>query len=264
MLAIAGHWNDILFPGFIVTALALIGASQVRSRGAGVPRETILFYVTLAAVALWLSFGPKAGLYAAMFHAIPLFSWMRAPSRFAVLVVLALSVLAGLGVERLIRQRSRAQAMAIVAGLAALSWAELATIPLPLQAQPIPAVYDTLATLPRGPVAEFPFYADRQSYHAHTRYMFNSTRHWQPLLNGYSDYIPPDFRRLAAKLASFPDDESMAMLRAREARYVVVHLAEYSETQRDAMVRVLETSPELRSLAGDSQVRLYSSCANDE
>ena len=62
--------------------------------------------------------------------------------------------------------------------------------------------------MPRGAVAEFPFYERRIDFYLHTIYMVNSTRHWQPLLNGYSDYIPPDFRTLAVTLASFPSPES--------------------------------------------------------
>ncbi len=252
-----GQWNDILFPGFVVTLLALAGAAQLRSKGSVAPRETLGFYITLAGLALWMSFGPKAGLYTVVFHVIPLFSWMRAPSRFAVVFVLALAMLAGFGVEWLVRRRSKAVILTIGAGLAVLACVELATFPLPLSTRPIPAIYDTLAKLPRGVVAEFPFYADRQSYHAHTLYMFYSTRHWQPMLNGYSDYIPPDFRRLATKLATFPDDESIAMLRARDARYVVVHRALYPDAQREALTRALETSPDLRPIAGDPDNRLF-------
>ena len=55
------------------------------------------------------------------------------------------------------------------------------------------------------------------------------------MLNGYSDYIPPDFRRLATKLGTFPDDESIAMLRARDARYVVVHRVLDPDAQREAL-----------------------------
>ena len=77
-----------------------------------------------------------------------------------------------------------------------------------------------LARLPRGAVAEFPFYERRIDFHIHTIYMVNSTRHWQPLLNGYSDYIPPDFRTLAVTLASFP---SRRELRGHEAAAHPLH-----------------------------------------
>jgi hypothetical protein len=166
-------------------------------------------------------------------------------------------VLAAFGVERILRGRSRTQATAIAAALAVGSWVELAAIPLPLTTTPIPAVYDTLARLSRGAVVEFPFFGDRQIYHHHNLYMFYSTRHWQPLINGYSDYIPPDFRRLAAKLASFPDAESIAMLRAREARYVVVHRSMLPEPQRDAFLLALGTNPALRLIARDTDILVY-------
>jgi hypothetical protein len=257
LLPLIGQWNDILFPGFVVTLLAGVGAATLRSKPAGTGRETILFYLALAGLAFWLSFGPQAGLYSAMFHAIPLFSWMRAPSRFGVVVVLALSMLAGFGVARVLRRRSAAHAAMIAAGLAALSWGELATIPLPLVRHPIPAPYDTLAKLPAGAVAEFPFYSERQSYHGHALYMFYSVHHWHPLINGYSDYVPPDFRRFAPKLASFPDEESIATLRARDTRYVVVHQELYPAERREALIGALENCPDLEPIVGDAGTRLY-------
>jgi hypothetical protein len=65
-----------------------------------------------------------------------------------------------------------------------------------------------LATVPRGAVAEFPFYSERPNYPRHAQYMLFSTVHWQPLINGYSDYIPPDFRRSVIPMSSFPSRAS--------------------------------------------------------
>ena len=42
-------------------------------------------------------------------------------------------------------------------------------------------------------------------------------------MNGYSDYIPPDFRELAVTLAPFPSRESFDALKKRRVRYIVVH-----------------------------------------
>ena len=41
----------------------------------------------------------------------------------------------------------------------------------------------------------------------------DSTYHWQPLVNGYSDLIPPDFEQVALLMTQFPDPASFAMLR---------------------------------------------------
>ena len=250
-----GSWSDTLFPGFIAIVLAGIGVATLRSRSG--TREAVLFYLLLAVFAFWMSFGPKAGLYTAMFHAIPLFSWMRTPSRFAIVFALALSVLAGVAVASMLRRLPAARSVAVAIGLASVAWIELATLPLPLTRQPIPAIYDTLAKLPPGAVVELPFHADRQSYHAHTLYMYYSTRHWLPLVNGYSDYLPPDFRRLATKMAEFPDDESLAMLRTRAARYVLVHRGLYPVPARERIMRALDSSPDLRPITGGADIRLY-------
>jgi hypothetical protein len=116
----------------------------------------------------------------------------------------------------------RRRTIAVVACAAALL--ELNTIPFDWRvARPISPVYDQLATLPRGPVVEFPFYDRRIDFHLHTTYMLNSTVHWQPLVNGYSDHIPLDFRTLATTLATFPSKESFDAMRAQRVRYFTLH-----------------------------------------
>ena len=41
---------------------------------------------------------------------------------------------------------------------------------------------------------ELPYWATSIEFHRHAEYMLASTAHWQPLINGYSDHIPQDFR----------------------------------------------------------------------
>ena len=91
-------------------------------------------------------------------------------------------------------------------------------MPWPLDAAPpVPRAYQMLAQLPRGPVVELLFNYKRNEYSAHTRFLFGSTYHWQPLLNGYSDLIPPDYDAVADLMTRFPDDASFAMLQGDEA-----------------------------------------------
>ena len=53
--------------------------------------------------------------------------------------------------------------------------------------------------------------------------MLNSTRHWKPLLNGYSAFIPPSFYSLCDALADFPSAQAMRALREASVTHVVVH-----------------------------------------
>ena len=84
--------------------------------------------------------------------------------------------------------------------------------------------YRTLATLPKAPVIELPYWATSIEFHRHAEYMLASTAHWQPLINGYSDHIPQDFRDNAPMLDTFPSRESFAILERCGARYAVFHL----------------------------------------
>ena len=257
-----GRWSEVLFPGLVATLLGLTGmwlaGLKPRPRDPLQParndRETVLLYGSLGALVLWASFGPKAGLYTALYHAIPLFSFLRAPSRFGVIIPLILGLFAALAIARLPERRQTGAAV-IVAVLALL---ELNTAPFPwYRTAPFPRAYRMLAKLPRGPLAEFPFYGERVAYHLHTNYMLFSTAHWQPLLNGYSDYIPGDFRKNAAVLNVFPSAESFALLKQYRVRYIGIHWDMFGAGEHDIRERLQPFTPYLRELASDRRMTLY-------
>ena len=269
-----GEWREVLFPGFMTLALAAVGlwvggasslvprASTATGNGerfAVTPRlrETTGFYALAAAFGFWLSFGPKAGLYGFVYHAFPFFSLMRAPARIGVLVILSLSVLAAVGLAQLLRGSGRAIAWASVVALAAL----IEVAPVPVHFRPVPPdppIYDTLAAVPRGPVIELPFFWRSRDWSRHTYYMRLSTRHWNPLVNGYSDYFPPDFVKNAATLQAFPSAEAFAMLRQYAPRYVLIHLALYDPHGRVLVTAGLDQYRScLRPLASAGEDRLF-------
>ena len=88
--------------------------------------------------------------------------------------------------------------------------------------------------------------------------MLNSTVHWQPLVNGYSDYIPPDFRELAVTLAPFPSRESFEALKKRRVRYIVVHRDLYGrERMPEIDARLQEYAEFLRLIAEDDRIKIF-------
>src|SRR5439155_20151133 len=148
MQASIGHWKEVLFPGFVATAFGAAGAI-VGWRTRGRMRETAVFYGALAALAWWASLGPDAGLYRILYSVVPMFRFLRAPSRFGIVVAFALSTLAGIGVSALLRRSSRPALVAAALGAAATL--ELA-VPVRFPAVPtLNPVYGILATLPPGP-----------------------------------------------------------------------------------------------------------------
>lgn len=110
---------------------------------------------------------------------------------------------------------------------------------LPTVAPPNVA-YRMLATLRPGPVVELPFFYQRSDFPRHALYMFNSTYHWQPLINGYSDHIPQDFRDMVIPLSSFPTRESFWLLEARRTRYAIFHLNLYDRRSREKLMERLQ------------------------
>jgi hypothetical protein len=274
----------ILFPGFVASALAVIalvaslrrptgrvealphdsqpGAGQRDTGGAGIqpcpsPRETTGFYALLAAIAAWLSFGPSAGLYWLAYRFVPGFTLTRAPARFGFLVVFALSILAAVGCARLVRSSRRGAVLA--AALATLAGAELVAVPLDVRdALPVPPPVRALAGLPRGAVAEFPFFFLERDLYRNSLYMLYSTAHWQPLVNGYSDFIPPEYRETVVAISTFPSREAFRLIRPRGARYALFHLNLYDRRSREKLMDALGRYRDyLRPLAQGDDALLY-------
>jgi hypothetical protein len=264
MLAYIQRWKEVLFPGF--TALILGGygmflAFRRRPPGeAGVPlaRANAVFYLLVFILALWSSFGPQAGLYSVLYYTVPVFSLLRAPARFGLAVTLALSVFAAVAVsvllERLVPSRRWWAALA----LALVVVVELSTEIPYIPAREVPRAYKVLAAAERGPVVELPFYYLGENRFRQTQYMLGSTWHWQRLVNGYSDYIPPDFFVGGPLLESFPNAEGFAWLRERGTRYIVVHLGLYDGARRQRLLtRIAEHSAYLEPRHTFGTVHLY-------
>ena len=265
--------SEVLFPGVLTTLLGVTGlALAIRARtrpapqgpdlvdaeGGGRARSLAGFYALVGVLTLWSSFGPSAGLYTLFFHTIPVFSFLRAPGRFGIAIALVLAV--GLGYAVVWMQRRwPGRAMAISVSLPILLAVELASVPLGLpEAPPRSPVYRMLATLRPGPVVELPFFYERPDFPRHALYMFNSTYHWQPLVNGYSDHIPQDFRDMVIPLSSFPTRESFALLEARRTRYAVFHLNFYDRRSREKLMdRLQQYGAFLTPLCREDDVWLF-------
>ncbi len=258
MLPLLGTWREVLFPGFqaIVLAIAaLVMTARHRSR----PRVRIVgYYITMMVFAFWISLGPSAGLYTLLYHAIPAFSFLRAPSRMGVMVTLGLAVLSSLALTwwrpaSLSHRHRFAAAMVVIAVIE--SWAG----PLQLQsATPVNRVYRHLAVLPQAPVAEFPFYQGSDERHRQTEYMLMSTFHWKPLLNGYSDHFPADYLTAKPVLGQFPSQEAIAVLHERGVRWVVVHFDRYPADYARKLRPMMRTmGKQLRVVIDDTEVGLY-------
>jgi hypothetical protein len=253
MLAWLPRWLEVGFPGFVAAIFGIAGAWIARARLRG---EIVAIYGGLALLALWASFGPAGLLYSALYRIVPLFAWLRAPARFVLIVSFGLSVLAGIGVRAVASRFGRPRVVYVT--LAVVTAAELLVPSNMREVGPFEPVYRTLATLPQAPVIELPFYYIEGMFPLHTRYMLNSTTHWMPLVNGYSDYIPPDFVANVMTLAPFPSVPAMRLLEPLKVRYAVFHMYGYNDSNRqDVVTRLDQLQMHFRLLYEGEGTRLY-------
>jgi hypothetical protein len=129
----------------------------------------------------------------------------------------------------------------------------------PLRYRPfagIPAVYDVLRTVPGAVVVELPVY-DRRIWAGNATYMVNSTRHWKPLVNGYSGFVPAGYARLQPLLRGFPDQDALDTMHRRGITHAVVHEAAFvAERGRPAFDEIASIQS-LQEIARDGDIRIY-------
>lgn len=186
------------------------------------------FYAFLTGSSILLSIGPPLGVWPLVYW-LPGFNFIRVPSRFMILALLGIAMLAGMGFDRLRCRMSVRAGGALPVVLGAALVGELAVAPLdptPYRFE-IPAVDHWLARQPgRFAIAEFPAPGMKGGLPAarqQTVYMMHSTAHWQKTIHGHSGIEPEFHSRLYARLLDFPSDDSLRALLDVGVKYVVVH-----------------------------------------
>lgn len=240
-----------LFPGLLLTALAAVGAVVSLRRRAAVG------YLIIALVVFVVTLGPEPAIgatplgvpspYAWLLDVVPGVDGIRAPGRFAVFVVLALGVLAGLGAAAVLAGRSLRVGLSAAAAVAAFSlwdghrdydWLAM----LPDEAPSATAAYAWLATQPPSALLELPIVTHFQGQRPYAggsvtlRYQLAALRHGHVLVNGSSGFVTPLVTLLQSHASPFTTldtvDDALRALRAIGTRYVVAHRHEYLASAR--------------------------------
>jgi hypothetical protein len=205
-----------LFPGFVVTVLAIYGLIIARRRGSGPLAAAATATLVTGFV---LSLGPDGvrTLYATLHAYVFGFQGIRAPARFAVLVAFGLATLAAIA-TREITDGPRGRWI----GLALLALLGIEYYPGRLAWTPAPPTTSLVSTwlatrAAPGAVAYLPMGGDIEN----TPYMLEALGHRRPIVNGYSGQRPPFFGGAVAALSTFPSVEAFWMLHDLDVRYIV-------------------------------------------
>jgi len=239
------------------------------------PASYVLFFLLLAAFCFVLSTGKRflgrENLLFKYLHKLPIYSLVRFPIRYHIVVILSLAVLSAYGTAwlcRLLESRGRyLTAFALPCAFLALMAVEFSVLFMPFEPVPVgdqvPRVYRDLADMERGVVAEVPTprlvnfsnYEDPlvinygnmdnafQAAFREQLSIYLSTYHWQKVVNGMSGYYPLFYRRVLAEMLSFPSGRSLSFLRVLGVRYLVVHWDYFPENTGEAVRPLLESQP---------------------
>ncbi len=246
------RWFDspsALFPGVTAVLLALVAIV----RGVAFRDRRARLGLALLVCGLLLSFGPKVPGYSVLFTYVPLFRVVRVVSSFGYIALVGLAIVAGYGMMELRAIAGMRAWRPVAAAVFCALFVEPLSAPLELvRFTGIPHIYDLLKDDHDAVVVEVPFYTASAGFQQ-AGYMLSSTRHWRPMLNGYSGYRPASYYETADALAGFPSAASLAWLRQRGVTHLFVQLGAYGD---DVPSRLAEM-PGVFQVASDRGIALY-------
>jgi hypothetical protein len=241
-----------LFPGAAPLALAAIGV---------VPPLGVfpLAYTAGLIVSFDGSLGFNGALYPYLHRWLIPFRGIRAPARFAAIVGLTLSILAGFGARRILaRCGSRTRENVVFAALIAFVMIDAWPL-LTLRAawKEPPDIYAALQYTPGTVLAEFPM---RDNEVDNIPFMYFSLWHWSRMVNGYSGFIPASYLELHKETLNFPDAHAVDVLQKKGVTHVTVNCGLNFEGCTE-LVDAMRHTPRLRLMANsrwmDRPVQLY-------
>jgi hypothetical protein len=146
--------------------------------------------------------------------------------------MMGLSGLAALGAAAIGRPLGRL-GPACVAALAPLMLLEWFVVGFPAgkpEVHAIPAIYRTPQVRAARAIASLPEYRDKPDWFKGGDYLYYSTAHWRPIVNGFGRSEPPNQAAVIQAVRAFAIDPAPA--RALGVQYVVVHAARLEGIER--------------------------------
>ena len=257
-----GWIEQSLYLGWVPVLLSFVAYKTWRRRDKTKPLTNnnlaIGYFVILAILAFLFSMPPyfNLGLFKIYFPSFFMHKFLpmlRAYARFGVMVVLAVSVLAGFGFNYILqRLRSRKMRLALSILIISVVMFEFINIP-PLRAtdvSKVPKVYEWLAKQPGDfAIVEYPL-GDATAGEASMpyNYLLWQRVHKKKLING-AKLGTPSFK-IKKKINKITDKQTPGILKWLGAKYVIVHSDIYASGADRSAMDVIGKVPDVRKLPG--------------
>ena len=225
--------------------------------------DHLWLYASLAALTLWLAIGPPFGIWRVMYW-MPGLNFVRMPSRFTVVGMMALGLVAASGFDRLTMRARAAVRVAVGVICAALLVGEFALWPMPNEPIDVtpPAIdrwvgtQSTPMTLIEMPLSDSRSDPRREQWT--TRFMLHSMAHWKPMFGGFSGIQPPGYQDHYWTLVNFPDAPSIALLKQLGISHVILHTDLVHPTETDAVRdKYMQFADQVRLIHTEGEGRVY-------
>lgn len=179
---------------------------------------------------------PMPGYF--LFKYFPFYAKMRTFKRAAVIPILCVSALAGLGFSRISERLSPPKRIWLVTLVLVLAFMDIYPGPFPEFARIEPRAVDLwLKEQPgSGAVVEFPFYLQEEQLH-----VYYSLIHDKPIVGGFFNaYPPPQYKEMKPALETFPSENASQLLQEMGVEYILITIDLYQDP-----VSLLEALPSI-------------------
>jgi hypothetical protein len=94
---------------------------------------------------------------------------------------------------------------------------------------PVPAIYKVAALSTARALVSLPQYRATRDWFLGADYLYFSTAHWRPIVNGFGRAEPPGYPRLVSHINAFPGPNNARTMRTTGIDYIVLHSSRYPD-----------------------------------
>jgi hypothetical protein len=244
-----------LFPGTL--PIVLVAAALLPPAG-----PLVAPVAAALAVSVDASLGLHGTIYSVLFDSFPAFRGFRAPARFRGVAGLYLALLTGVAIAALARRIEAVWPTRVaLTGLGVLLLIDVHPL---LELRPLwdhaPGIYQLIPDR-RAVLADLPLPWDGDPFWHDPVYMYFSTFHWHPIVNGSSGFTAPWYDQLGGLSRDFPADQTLDAYRRLGTEYFVLHEGYYGTRTFKRVVADIETQPRLQFVETatweEGECRLY-------